>query len=135
MKILETGATGNVGRLVVNHLLGKGVEIRALTNNPAKAALPPEVDVIEGYLGRVSTLPAAQYEGFCQSSHAADGSTGVWYLESPHLGERFIVDSVDPCIIADQQDTIPVRETCPSGKLVVVDRFKRWCQFSLVLSP
>lgn len=41
MRILVTGATGNVGRLVVNHLLGQGVEIRALTNNPEKAALPP----------------------------------------------------------------------------------------------
>jgi uncharacterized protein YbjT (DUF2867 family) len=40
-------------------LLGKGVEIRALTNNLEKAPLPPEVEVIEGYLGRVASLPGA----------------------------------------------------------------------------
>src|ERR1700754_926518 len=58
--ILVTGATGNIGRRVVDHLLRAGAtEVRALTNNPVKAALPPEVEVVEGYLGRVETLPAA----------------------------------------------------------------------------
>jgi len=39
MKILVTGATGNVGRLVVDELLALGAtEVRALTANPAKAA-------------------------------------------------------------------------------------------------
>ena len=59
MKILVTGATGNVGRLVVDQLLDSGVEIRALTNNPTKAALPDGVEINEGYLGRLSTMPAA----------------------------------------------------------------------------
>jgi uncharacterized protein YbjT (DUF2867 family) len=43
VRVLVTGATGNVGRLVVNHLLQTGVQVRALTNNPEKAALPPGV--------------------------------------------------------------------------------------------
>lgn len=59
MTILVTGATGNVGRLVADHLLAAGAKVRALTNNPAKAALPAEVEVVEGYLGRIETLPAA----------------------------------------------------------------------------
>ncbi|QYN37520.1 NAD(P)H-binding protein [Pseudonocardia sp. DSM 110487] len=55
--ILVTGATGNIGRLVVDELLAAGAtDIRALTNNPEKAALPPEVEVVRGYLGRVETL-------------------------------------------------------------------------------
>jgi uncharacterized protein YbjT (DUF2867 family) len=58
--ILVTGATGNVGRLVVDHLVGNGAQhVRALTNNPARAALPPEVEVLQGYLGRLETLPDA----------------------------------------------------------------------------
>jgi uncharacterized protein YbjT (DUF2867 family) len=59
VRILVTGATGNVGRLVVNHLLQTGVRIRALTNNAAKAALPAGVEVAEGYLGDLATMPAA----------------------------------------------------------------------------
>lgn len=60
MSILVTGATGNVGRLVVDHLLASGAtKVRALTNNPAKAALPAGVEVVEGYLGKLETVPAA----------------------------------------------------------------------------
>ncbi|MEU6643248.1 NAD(P)H-binding protein [Saccharomonospora sp. NPDC046836] len=60
MTILVTGATGNIGRMVVDQLLARGERhIRALTNNPVKAALPPTVEVAEGYLRRVDTLPAA----------------------------------------------------------------------------
>jgi uncharacterized protein YbjT (DUF2867 family) len=55
--ILVTGATGNIGRLVVDELLAAGAtNVRALTNNPEKAALPPQVEVVRGYLGRVETL-------------------------------------------------------------------------------
>lgn len=55
--ILVTGATGNIGRLVVDELLAaRATDVRALTNKPEKAALPPEVEVVRGYLGRVETL-------------------------------------------------------------------------------
>ncbi|WBQ06512.1 NmrA family NAD(P)-binding protein [Kribbella sp. CA-293567] len=61
MTILVTGATGSVGRLLVDELVAAGVSssVRALTNNPARAALPAGVQVAEGYLGRPSSLPAA----------------------------------------------------------------------------
>ncbi|MFC9437635.1 NAD(P)H-binding protein [Nocardia sp. NPDC057030] len=63
MKILVTGATGNIGRMVVDHLLAAGADdVRALTNHPDRAALPAGVEIAEGYLGRVSSLPAA-FEG------------------------------------------------------------------------
>ena len=59
-RILVTGATGNVGRLVVDRLLEAGAtNVRALTNNPTKAALPAGVNVVEGYLGRLETMPPA----------------------------------------------------------------------------
>ncbi|GAA1879741.1 NmrA family NAD(P)-binding protein [Pseudonocardia ailaonensis] len=63
MTILVTGATGNIGRKVVDHLLARGAtDVRALTTNPARAALPAQVQVAKGYLRRVETLPAA-FEG------------------------------------------------------------------------
>lgn len=66
MTILVTGATGNIGRRVVNELIRLGGsdigDIRALTANPAKAALPESVTTITGSLGKPETLRAA-FEG------------------------------------------------------------------------
>ncbi|MFK0244734.1 NAD(P)H-binding protein [Amycolatopsis azurea] len=59
MTILVTGATGSVGRLLVDELVKAGAPVRALTVNPAKAALPEQVEVAKGYLGKPETLPEA----------------------------------------------------------------------------
>jgi len=60
MRILVTGATGNIGRMVVDELLALGADdVRALTVDPARAALPAGVDVVRGFVGRPATLPAA----------------------------------------------------------------------------
>jgi uncharacterized protein YbjT (DUF2867 family) len=45
--ILVTGATGNIGREVVNLLLSSGKQVVAVTRNPATAALPDGVHVVE----------------------------------------------------------------------------------------
>ncbi|GAA0895221.1 NAD(P)H-binding protein [Pseudonocardia zijingensis] len=60
MTILVTGGTGNIGRKVVDHLLARGAgAVRALTVNPAKAALPDSLEVAVGSLRKPATLPAA----------------------------------------------------------------------------
>ncbi|CKI10934.1 NAD(P)H-binding protein [Mycolicibacterium smegmatis] len=57
MTILVTGATGNIGRRIVDRLVELGAnDIRALTKNPAKANLPAGVSVFTGYLGAVASL-------------------------------------------------------------------------------
>lgn len=60
MTILVTGATGNIGRRLVDHLIDLGAnDIRALTADPVKAALPDGVEPVTGYLGNPESLPAA----------------------------------------------------------------------------
>ncbi len=56
-----TGATGRVGRLVVDELLRAGVPVRALTRRPEHAALPADVDVevVAGDLTVPASLDAA----------------------------------------------------------------------------
>jgi uncharacterized protein YbjT (DUF2867 family) len=48
MKILVTGATGNVGGEVVKNLHKRGVEIRALVRKPEAAKFPSGVEVVAG---------------------------------------------------------------------------------------
>ena len=50
-----TGATGRVGRLVVDELLRAGASVRALTRRPEHAALPAGVEIVAGDL----TVPAS----------------------------------------------------------------------------
>lgn len=40
MTILVTGATGTVGRHVVNQLVREGAQVRAVSRSPEKAGLP-----------------------------------------------------------------------------------------------
>lgn len=57
--VLVTGATGRVGRLVVDGLLARGTRVRALVRSPRTAALPREVDLVAGDLHRPGPLPDA----------------------------------------------------------------------------
>ena len=59
MTILVTGATGTVGRQVVEQLLKRGADVRALVRDPAKAQLPPGVTVVQGDLLDVDSLRGA----------------------------------------------------------------------------
>ncbi|MFE5403300.1 NAD(P)H-binding protein [Streptomyces sp. NPDC056580] len=58
--VLVTGATGRVGRLVVNQLLDAGVPVRALTRRPeAAATLPGKAEVFTGDLTVPESLDPA----------------------------------------------------------------------------
>ncbi|NJP95594.1 NAD(P)H-binding protein [Nonomuraea sp. FMUSA5-5] len=59
MTILVTGATGTVGRRIVAQLAARGTPVRALTRNPAKAAVPDGVEVACGDLTEPGTLAPA----------------------------------------------------------------------------
>jgi len=59
MTILVTGATGTVGRNVVEQLVKRGADVRALARDPAKANLPAGVTVVQGDLLDVDALRGA----------------------------------------------------------------------------
>lgn len=66
MTILVTGATGTVGRHVVQQLVQRGADVRALVRDPSKARLPEsvalaqgellDIDAVRGALAGISTL-------------------------------------------------------------------------------
>jgi uncharacterized protein YbjT (DUF2867 family) len=57
--VLVTGATGRVGRLVVDRLLAEGVPVRALTHRPEAARLPAAAEVVSGDLTVPESIDAA----------------------------------------------------------------------------
>ncbi|MBY3240601.1 NmrA/HSCARG family protein [Rhizobium laguerreae] len=56
MTILVTGATGNVGRQIVEHLVKRGADVRALVRDPSKADFPAGVSVVQGDFLDVDSL-------------------------------------------------------------------------------
>ena len=60
MTVLVIGATGSIGRLVVEEAIRQGHAVRALVRNQRKVrSLRPEAQVVVGDLTRPETLPAA----------------------------------------------------------------------------
>lgn len=54
--ILVTGATGTVGRPLVDLLIGTGAEVRAVTRDPRSAGLPAGAEVLAGDPARPETV-------------------------------------------------------------------------------
>jgi len=60
LTVLVVGATGSVGRLVVQEALRQGHRTLALVRRPGRAqGLPPQAEVVVGDLTRADTLAAA----------------------------------------------------------------------------
>jgi uncharacterized protein YbjT (DUF2867 family) len=58
MRVLVTGATGQIGSEVVSQLRGSGRRIRAMSRNPRSSDLPANVEVVGGDLSAPDTLDA-----------------------------------------------------------------------------
>jgi uncharacterized protein YbjT (DUF2867 family) len=78
--LLVTGATGNVGRELVEALLRDGEEVRALVRDPSSAALPHDVELVRGDLAEPATLDAAV--------DGADGAFLLWPFTSDADADR-----------------------------------------------
>ncbi|AKT40129.1 NAD(P)H-binding protein [Chondromyces crocatus] len=79
MTILVTGATGSVGRHVVEQLLERGQQVRALTRHPGKASWSGSVEIVQGDLAQPASLPAA-----------LKGVERVYLFPVPESAEAFV---------------------------------------------
>ena len=59
MTMLVTGATGTIGRHVIDQLVQRGASVRDLVRDPAKADFPAGVNVVKGDLMDPDTLRGA----------------------------------------------------------------------------
>lgn len=70
--MLITGATGTIGRHVVELLRGRGEDVRALTRDPARMPARDGVEVVRGDFDDTASL-----------RRAVEGVTGVFLLTAP----------------------------------------------------
>src|SRR5262245_2845476 len=56
MRVLVTGGTGHVGRIVVEELVAAEVQVRAMTRRPQEARFPEPVETVAGDLDDPATL-------------------------------------------------------------------------------
>ena len=107
--IVVTGATGNVGGEVVAALAGREEGVRALARDPAGAALPAGVDVVQGDLELPESLTSA-----------LDGARAVFLLggwgDMPGLLRRFgragiehVVLLTSRCVVGGMADNAITR--------------------------
>lgn len=90
--VLAVGATGSIGRLVVQELLDAGLEVRALVRDVGRArrALPSGIGLVGGDLTRPETLAAA-----------VDGVDGIVLThggapyELDYVGVRNLLEALD----------------------------------------
>ncbi|GAA2979614.1 NAD(P)H-binding protein [Actinokineospora diospyrosa] len=88
MRVLVTGATGNVGRHVVDGLVAAGVEVRALTRRPAEAAFADGVEVVGGDL---ETPDPAVFAGVDRLYLFTAGKTATVLEHAKHAGATRVV--------------------------------------------
>src|SRR5512143_821565 len=85
LTVLVVGATGSIGRLVVEEALREGHAVRALVRNPGKARqLPPEAQVVVGDVTRPDSLPGA-----------VDGLDAVVFTLGPDGAGKVGAETVD----------------------------------------
>ena len=96
MTVLVVGATGSIGRLVVDAAIGQGYAVRALTRNPAKArGLAAGVAVVVGDLTRPETLTDAVEDiDAVVFTHGSDGGGKIGAERVDYGGVRNILHAL-----------------------------------------
>lgn len=118
MTILVAGATGNVGRPLVEQLLAAGHRVRALTRNPDKANLPADAEVVADNLAETASLSAA-FEGVSAAHlinfNGADFSSLTNGAEIVDLAKRAGVRKVT--VLKGDVTNSPLEEAVEAGGL------------------
>jgi len=91
MAYLITGATGAVGRQVVDQLVVAGAQVHALTRNPDRANLPAGVKVFEGDLTADRLQPGAFDDVKRIFLFPAEGDIGPFLASAKAAGVEHVV--------------------------------------------
>jgi uncharacterized protein YbjT (DUF2867 family) len=108
--IVVTGATGNVGGEVAAALAARGVEVRAVVRDPARASLPAGVELVQGDLELPESL-----------TPALDGARAVFLLggwsDMPELLRRMRRASVERVVLLTSRCVVGGRADNPVTRM------------------
>lgn len=110
MTLLVTGATGKAGRHVVRHLLEAGHQVRALTRDPARAALPDGAEVVAGDLTDPASLAPALRGVLGVHLITVGGDDYATLRTGPELVTRFTEAGVRRVVVLWNGQPGPVEE-------------------------
>ncbi|KAK6264578.1 hypothetical protein SCA6_020012 [Theobroma cacao] len=96
--ILVAGATGGVGRRVVDNLRKKGLPVKALVRNEEKARrmLAPEIELIVGDITKESTLAPEYFKGVRKVINAASVIIGPKEGDTPDRAKYSQIKGASP---------------------------------------
>ncbi len=107
--ILVTGATGNVGRALVETLDAGGHRVRALARTPDRAALPASVDVVSADLSAPETMSGALAGADKLFLLGAFPTTGDVLDRARQAGVEHVVLLTSRCVIGGAPDNAITR--------------------------
>ena len=107
--ILVTGATGNVGRALVDTLAADGHRVRAIARTPDRAALPASVDVVQADLSAPETVSGALAGVDKLFLLGAFSTTGEVLDRARQAGVGHVVLLTSRCVIGGAPDNAVTR--------------------------
>lgn len=120
--IVVTGATGNVGRALVDRLLAAGQPVRALTRDPRRAALPGQAEVARFQ----PDDPAAMFAGATKLFLYAQAATPALTAAARDHGVRHVVLLSSGIIQEGADETHPIHVMHATAERHIRDSGLSW---------
>jgi uncharacterized protein YbjT (DUF2867 family) len=123
--IVVTGATGNVGRALVERLIAQKHPVRALTRDPARAGLPEGAEVARLDLDDPAPLFTGAAKLFLYAQAAGD-RTGAFLAAAKEAGVRHVVMLSSGIIQDGADETHPIHVMHATVERQVRDSSLEW---------
>ncbi|MFI0809803.1 NAD(P)H-binding protein [Streptomyces echinatus] len=120
--IAVTGATGNVGRALVDRLLAAGAPVRALTRDPRRAALPEHAEVVPFRPDH----PTALFTGATRLFLYAQACTAELLAAARDQGVRHVVLLSSGIITEGADETHPIHLMHATAERQIRDSGLAW---------
>ncbi|WP_225822509.1 NAD(P)H-binding protein [Streptomyces naphthomycinicus] len=120
--IVVTGATGNVGRALVDRLLAAGAPVRALTRDPRRAALPGRAEVVRFR----PDDPAALFAGATKLFLYAQAVSAPLLADAREHGVRHVVLLSSGIIREGADETHPIHVMHATAERRIRDSGLAW---------